>query len=953
MRYSNGELRLVATDLRSHALGQQWGHTRSYSNKLNGALELKQNRNGNGWFVQEMPQLVESGTSLGVIGIVQDTLWFDWDATNLVYKPRFFFHAQLFKGTGTYENEDYTLLEPSGRRLSFFAFDEAINSDKRGQFKAMTDPYGHVTTPLYEENRIKSFSQSSSSSSSSTTSTYSYDYYSDGRLQYASHTLDGQNVNRAEYTYHDGSDSKGSVGDLKTVIRHQWNGTDWQPLERSYYRYFKNNDANGFAHALKYVVNPESYHRAVAEDLSPETASDTEIAAYADQAFTYASATREVSSETVKGGAFTTTFDPSLNPDPNYTDGYNRWHRRNIVRLPGHTTSDYRRQIVYTNFAGQVMLKVRQTGAPGSLKEWYEYRRYNNAGAQTLLAKSSAVASYSEADLGLVTLKTASGLSWVYDWYGNVPVPVVGETPGYLKSVSYQTGSASDPTVILQWKYSEHVFGGQNIIYPSKLMQYRSDNVSDFVETTVEYTWLNQFQAQQRTITLPVVPIEENGPSTVAFPVTPTSDVIYDENGLFMWSRDERGVITRYIYEDGTSTLSEQIDDVNSALYGPGVCPWTTVSGFGLNLTSTYQSDYYGRPIAFVGPEHPVDLNGTETTIRRASWTIYQDWLNATWFVQGYQTSATSTVIGPVTIIKKDYQGRVTDVITATVPAEDWPSNPAEYLTSDLPPRSAWKRWSKTSWYWVRDYRRTYFAIPSEEEGIDGLGTEGTHFFQTTYSSGREGGCSRLPPAGTISWLVYDATGLRIANWVGTNATGATSTDPSNGGAGGNNMTKVISYEYDGGADKGDHLVTQTIYHAAGTDPNGSPNADQRINTFSYDFRNRVSSAACRLTSASPITSTVYGYNYDLQNRTTRVTVSHSVSGSTPVLISKREMSYDPLGRVFKAIRYGVNASTGAASSNDAALRDEGWYDAGGQLIKSWAAVGVHLRSSPTMGCGG
>ena len=39
-----------------------------------------------------------------------------------------------------------------------------------------------------------------------------------------------------------------------------------------------------------------------------------------------------------------------------------------------------------------------------------------------------------------------------------------------------------------------------------------------------------------------------------------------------------------------------------------------------------------------------------------------------------------------------------------------------------------------------------------------------------------------------------------VSSWVGTDDTGWTQTDPSGGGASGNNMRKVSENEYDGGA---------------------------------------------------------------------------------------------------------------------------------------------------------
>jgi hypothetical protein len=67
IRYSNGEVRILARDLAFEAFGQEWGHTRSYSNQL-----TVQDRgiNGNSWFIKECPQVGQDANgNLVVIGV--------------------------------------------------------------------------------------------------------------------------------------------------------------------------------------------------------------------------------------------------------------------------------------------------------------------------------------------------------------------------------------------------------------------------------------------------------------------------------------------------------------------------------------------------------------------------------------------------------------------------------------------------------------------------------------------------------------------------------------------------------------------------------------------------------------------------------------------------------------------------------------------------------------------
>ena len=66
---------------------------------------------------------------------------------------------------------------------------------------------------------------------------------------------------------------------------------------------------------------------------------------------------------------------------------------------------------------------------------------------------------------------------------------------------------------------------------------------------------------------------------------------------------------------------------------------------------------------------------------------------------------------------------------------------------------------------------------------------------------------------------------------MGTNDTGATESDPTGGGATGNNMVQVSQNQFDGGADGGDNNLTQATAYVDGS--------TTRVTTFVYDWRNR------------------------------------------------------------------------------------------------------------------
>ena len=67
----------------------------------------------------------------------------------------------------------------------------------------------------------------------------------------------------------------------------------------------------------------------------------------------------------------------------------------------------------------------------------------------------------------------------------------------------------------------------------------------------------------------------------------------------------------------------------------------------------------------------------------------------------------------------------------------------------------------------------------------------------------------QMTPGRTITRIVHDARGNPWKTFVGTNDTGATESDPTGGGATGNNMVQVTENEYDGGSAGGDNHLTQ------------------------------------------------------------------------------------------------------------------------------------------------
>src|SRR5262249_24926640 len=146
-------------------------------------------------------------------------------------------------------------------------------------------------------------------------------------------------------------------------------------------------------------------------------------------------------------------------------------------------------------------------------------------------------------------------------------------------------------------------------------------------------------------------------------------------------------------------------------------------------LISDFSFDNQGRTTQVLGPSHSIDLSGVATTIRRASWTVYQDGTFETWSGQGYATgtspSYTYTLINPVSIQITDSGGKPTDSIQATRA-----STSGALSASDTFTQSSYVRWTTMQYSdgFKISSQRVYKLIPSS-----GSGSSGTNYDETDF----------------------------------------------------------------------------------------------------------------------------------------------------------------------------------------------------------------------------
>jgi len=850
-------------------------------------------------------------------------------------------------------------------------FHDLTVGGRPGGFLSMTSPGGTTLAVTQETgNRIVEVQRTVTTDGVTVTESFLYDYITAGEL--SGHILSctlrrqtgtdpWQNVVRVVYSYYGSGDASGSTGDLRTATRQVWQtseasssssslssssgsaGGNWGDVGTDYYRYYKDNAPHGGVHNMKFACGPESFAKLAAQAGDPFTAGDAEVSLFADYYYEYDWNDR-VSLERILGGSKTFTFSYTRNPRyPVPTPGassssagvvdFNTWIFRTTETKP-----DGSQQTVYANYAGQTMLSVVRAPASGSssssssggaVQQWCKFFKYDGHGRSILKAHPSAVIGYDDSYDDLLHylpgsdkyefLRDNDGLIELTEYFAAASSGSSSssggavEPEGYTKAEKISQGQLGTPILLRSWEYASHTEGDTTIYPVAKDISYpdAADPLRTII-TSYSYTYHSgTTQVAQQTTTLPVIPTTQNGSGTAN-----SRKEYFDLLGYRTWSMDERGFITRYIYDDQTGAMIQRIDDVDTTIVSGAPSGWSTPAGGGLNLVTDYEHDDQGRIVQELGPSHEIDLGGVATTIRRATWTVYDDETHITRAAQGYATgtgpSYTYTLINPVQIQMQDRSGKLLASIRATRS-----STSGKLLPTDAFPQSsyvAWKSYEYTDCC-LTAFERVYHTIPAS-----GSGSPGVNYDETTFGYDALKRRNRVvTPGGTITFTVFDVRGLPIAVYIGTNDAGATDTDPTGGGVDpANNMVLVTGNEYDQNLAGGDGNLTQVRQWVDST--------SSRVTQFLYDWRNRRTATDGEMDFYEQST-------YDNFGRVTKVErYDTSPAGH---LVSRAETFYDDLSRVYRTVRYGVDPTTGGVGHS---LTDNSWYDPSGNVLMALPA---------------
>jgi RHS repeat-associated protein len=979
IEYSDGAVKLMASDIQSDTFATPWAQERSWTNVA--GFRYTAGWFGDGWRADQFPELqIHHDPANGAVtGLAEHSLrlvtngteaWvFSFDPTNKTYHSSNSDAARLYYAGGTTWTPTtpptlFGAYDDNGNELLFYGFGPNTPAPLRGQLKSYRDASGTLTeiirttmVPFASDTFIGQVRRTGTVNGTPVTELWDYTYLpggpSTGNLQRVTlrRSTDGgatfQLVRSAEYTYHDGTTAAGSARDLRTATIKDAAGN---VIDTSYYRYWKAGQAGGYAHGLKYAFGPESYARLVAEvGSNVDALSDAQIAPYADNYFEY-DATQRVTKEVAQGagcsactgGQGTYTYTYFFNTTTAPIDGLpNVWRMKTTETLP-----DASKNIVYTNGLGQEMLFVH-TDAAGTQK-WINYTRYDDFGRVILQADPSAVTGFDERYVDLVDqrngnftyLAANAGMVVRYGYYDasdKTAGAAQDQELGYRKGRWVERGTAGVPTKTNAWHYGL-LYAANDL--RAKIVVTASADFTDAgtpLVTSDAFQWSTANpQPLTQTDSLPVVSAAQNGSGVANQSVT-----AFDQLGRPVWTKDPAGFLTYTRYDPASGAVIRRIDDVDTtrtADFTGLPAGWATPAGGGRHLVTNYEVDGLGRVTKQTDPDGRVD------------YTVYNDAAHQIRYYRGWNATA-HTPTGPTEVVREDRPGGYTETLTmSAVPAVDGLGRPtgAEPI-SGL--QSLSREYTNRAHQVV--YKDEYFQLSGlTYSAATTLGVEGVNFLRTRYQYAARGWLEKVTsPAGTITRTVFDVLGRPLSEWVGTDDTPTSGFwSPTN--TAGTDLVKVRDYQYDGGGVGDGNLTLLTEYPGLGAAP--------RVTQTWYDWRDRpvVTKDGVQAGEAADVNRPLTYTQYDNLDRVVAREL-YDGDGVTPVdangdgvpdrpaaglLRAKSTTDYDDQSRVFRSRVYSVDPTTGAVSAT--ALTSDLWYDPRGFLVKQTNPGGPVVKAA-------
>jgi len=926
---------------------------------------------GRGMLDSDLPML--QGNPDGTVAALRSAgtvLTFDYNYTS--GSTKYYTTRHFSKDALTFDtiNSKYTLAQADGSVLTFYALGSPSSTSQGGQIASYADAAGNATTYNYTGGGLLTSVQRTDGT---TTEAYAYTYVggtgpnadlvANIALQRGPYGGTLATVQQVAFAYYDGTQAHGDTRDLRSETLEDAAGT---AIGTTFFRYYTVADlaagAPGYAEGLKYQFDPQSYARLVAYlatlpgGLTPDTATDAQVAAYAARYYEY-DVNHRVAKATLQGagcscagstGQGTYTYAYADNTSPG--TGYNAWVRRTVETRP-----DGNQNIVYTNAAGEVMLSafsdVSDAGNSAlNGKLWATAYRYDAAGRLVLTAQPSAVtittttalssAASTYADIvgynagagTYANLSSGSGRIDLVDYGAGTTATstTAGDVAGYLKDDKVQDGYAATAILTDAVQYFSRTSSGGSTTYPAATSTaYRNTDGTGAEVTSYAYAWYSGTdQMQSETVSLPVIASTQDGPGTADVTTT-----FYDVAGRPTWIKDGDGHIAYTAFDNATGGVTRTIADVNT----------------------TQTTDFTGLPPGWASPAGPVhsitlyQVDGLGRTTRvndavgRITYVVYDDVNHAVRTYRGWDAT-TGTATGPTEVTRIDYPGNYTETLTmsATPAVSGTAGNYVPTGTEAIAGIQALSRDLEDNAGRVVE-QDNYASLSSATYSTTSLrlGTLGTNYYATYHGFDAMGRPARtVSPTGTITDTTYDSLGRVASVAVGTDDT------YTPGPTGPSNMVQVAADQYDANGVGDGNLTQATRYPDAVA-------ADARVTAYAYDWRDRLVATKSGVQSTEGTTVHRPITYYDLDNLGEVTGVSQfdgdgvtltNAKPSASLLRAYTVTSYDDQGRVYQVQQYDVNQSTGAVSTS--ALTTNAYRDHRGDVIEVAAPGGLVTKST-------
>lgn len=546
----------------------------------------------------------------------------------------------------------------------------------------------------------------------------------------------------------------------------------------------------------------------------------------------------------------------------------------------------------------------------------------------------------------------------------NAGTSTAGGVENYFMATSVQQGDLGTPVFQRSRNYFVRTAGGATVYPTASDTTYRNTDGTGPQTTSYAYTWRSgTTTAEQVEVTYPVVTSGQNGPGSTA-----TETYVFDADRHLTWFKDADGYITRLSYDDETGAVDERIVDVNTATTSDEPSGWTTPTGGGLHLVSSMEIDDLGRTTKLTDP------NGNVT------YTVFKDAAHETRVYRGWQ-AATNAPTGPIEVTREYRPGVGASSGQRTVYTEFLTSSATPSVSSGRPTgtetidegniQSLMRRITNDAGQMIE--ADSYFSMSGitygqadAQLGSFSNDTSSGNYHRTLTDYDSRGRVKRTESSsGTITRYLYDARGLLLSTWVGSDDT------PSSGfwslsNTTGTNLAIVAANEYDAGG-IGDGNLTKAMQFPdgqpdyIGVSANGSSTDPDRVMLMFYDWRNRlvVTKSGARLNSSggndtgnetADVQRQIKYCEFDNLGRQSAcewydgdgVTVT-STDGvpnkpSSSLRRARSETYFDEQGRIYSTKTISVDQSTGALGN---ALVTNIWRDKRGNVIKNVALTGL------------